>query len=67
MAKFPFAVVAIDVGVMPTDKIPRMVVSDEDKVYQYKIVGTKLEARSIPQSPDVDLTAVRRVGQSRHP
>ena len=44
VAKFPFAVVAIDVGVTPTDKIPRMVVSDEDKVYQYKIVGTKLEA-----------------------
>ncbi len=44
VAKFPFAVVAIDVGVMPTDKIPRMVVSDGDKVYQYKIVGTKLEA-----------------------
>jgi hypothetical protein len=44
VAKFPFAVVAIDVGVTPTDKIPRMVVSDGDKVYQYKIVGTKLEA-----------------------
>jgi hypothetical protein len=44
VAKFPFAVVAIDVGVSPTDKIPRMVVSDGDKVYQYKIVGTKLEA-----------------------
>ena len=44
VAKFPFAVVAIDVGVTPADKIPRMVVSDGDKVYQYKIVGTKLEA-----------------------
>ncbi len=44
VAKFPFAVVAIDVGVMPKDKIPRMVVSDGDKVYQYKIVNLKPEA-----------------------
>lgn len=44
VAKFPFPVVAIDVGVTPTNKIPRMVVSDGETVYQYKIVGTKLEA-----------------------
>jgi hypothetical protein len=44
VAKFPFAVVAIDVAVAPKDKIPRMVVSDGEKVYQYKIVNTKLEA-----------------------
>jgi hypothetical protein len=44
VAKFPFAVVAIDVGVMPKDKIPRMVVSDGEKIYQYKIVGQKFEA-----------------------
>ena len=44
VAKFPFAVVAIDVAVTPKDKIPRMVVSDGEKVYQYKIVNTKLEA-----------------------
>jgi hypothetical protein len=43
VAKFPFAVVAIDVAVMPKDKIPRMVVSDGEKVYQYKIVGQKFE------------------------
>jgi hypothetical protein len=43
VAKFPFAVVAIDVGVMPKDKIPRMVVSDGEKIYQYKIVGQKFE------------------------
>jgi hypothetical protein len=43
VAKFPFAVVAIDVGVMPKDKIPRLVVSDGEKIYQYKIVGLKLE------------------------
>jgi hypothetical protein len=44
VAKFPFAVVAIDVAVTPKDKTPRMVVSDGEKVYQYKIVNTKLEA-----------------------
>jgi hypothetical protein len=44
VAKFPFAVLAIDVGIMPKDKIPRMVVSDGYKVYMYKVVGTKLEA-----------------------
>jgi hypothetical protein len=44
VAKFPFAVVAIDVAVTPADKIPRMVVSDGSKIYQYKFVGTKLEA-----------------------
>jgi hypothetical protein len=43
VAKFPFAVLAIDVGVMPKDKIPRMVVSDGEKIYQYKIVGLKFE------------------------
>ena len=47
VAKFPFAVVAIDVGIMPKDKIPRMVVSDGDKIYMYKVVGTKLEARVV--------------------
>src|SRR5713101_6161114 len=44
VVKFPFAALAIDVGVMPKDKIPRMVVSDGYKVYMYKVVGTKLEA-----------------------
>jgi hypothetical protein len=44
VARFPFAVVAIDVAVTPRDKIPRMVVSDGEKVYQYKIVDLKLEA-----------------------
>jgi len=43
VAKFPFAVVAIDVGVMPKDKTPRMVVSDGDKIYVYKIVNLKPE------------------------
>jgi len=44
VAKFPFAVLAIDVAVTPKDKIPRMIVSDGEKIYQYKIVNLKLEA-----------------------
>ena len=47
VAKFPFAVVAIDVGIMPKDKIPRMVVSDGDKVYMYKVVGHEARARVV--------------------
>jgi hypothetical protein len=43
VARFPFAVLAIDVGVMPKDKIPRLVASDGEKLYMYKVVGTKLE------------------------
>ena len=43
VAKFPFAVLAGDVGIMPKDKTPRMVVSDGEKLYQYKIVGQKFE------------------------
>ena len=43
VAKFPFAVVAIDVGVMPKDKTPRMVVSDGEKIYVYRIVNLKPE------------------------
>src|SRR5713101_9055173 len=44
VARFPFAVLAIDVAVTPKDKIPRMIVSDGEKIYQYKIVNLKLEA-----------------------
>jgi hypothetical protein len=43
VAKFPFAVLAIDVGVQPKDKIPRLIASDGEKLYMYKVVGTKLE------------------------
>jgi hypothetical protein len=43
VARFPFAVLAIDVGVMPKDKVPRLVASDGEKLYMYKVVGTKLE------------------------
>ena len=40
---FSFPVLALDVAVSPKDKIPRMVVSDGDKVYMYRIVEQKFE------------------------
>src|SRR5438046_543278 len=42
-AKFPFAVVAMDVAVAPQDQIPRMVVTDGERIYLYKIVERVLE------------------------
>src|SRR4029077_2867950 len=38
VAKFPFVVLSLDVAVAPADKIPRMVITDGNKVYLYKIV-----------------------------
>jgi hypothetical protein len=43
VAKFPFAVVAMDVAVSPQDNIPRMVVTDGERIFLYKIVELKLE------------------------
>ena len=43
VAKFPFAVVAMDVAVAPQDQIPRMVVTDGERIYLYKIVERVLE------------------------
>ncbi|OGL14876.1 MAG: hypothetical protein A3K12_16430 [Candidatus Rokubacteria bacterium RIFCSPLOWO2_12_FULL_71_19] len=44
VARFGFPVLAMDVSVGPRDKVPRMVVSDGERVYQYRIVGQRLEA-----------------------
>ena len=44
IAKFPFAVVAMDVAVAPKDGIPRAVVTDGEKVYLYKFAERVLEA-----------------------
>lgn len=44
VARLGFAVVAMDIAVQPKDRIPRVVVSDGDRVYQYKIVNHKVEA-----------------------
>jgi hypothetical protein len=43
IAKFPYGVIAMDVAVAPRDSGPRMVVTDGEKVYLYKIVEQKLE------------------------
>ena len=43
VARFGFPVLAMDIAVSPKDKIPRMVVSDGDQVYMYKIVDQKFE------------------------
>jgi hypothetical protein len=44
VARLGFAVVAMDIAVQPKDRAPRVVVSDGDRVYQYKIVGQKVES-----------------------
>jgi hypothetical protein len=43
VARFPFAVLAMDVAVAPKDKIPRVVVSDGDQLYMYRIVNQRFE------------------------
>src|SRR5438046_7708917 len=44
VAKYPFAVTAMDIAVAPQDQIPRMVVTDGERIYLYKIVQRTLEA-----------------------
>jgi hypothetical protein len=43
VAKFKFPVLAMDIAVAPKDKLPRMVVSDGDQIYMYRIVDQKVE------------------------
>jgi hypothetical protein len=43
-AMFPFLVTSLDVAVAPGDKQPRLVVTDGQKVYVYRINGDKLDA-----------------------
>src|SRR5262245_16117355 len=43
VARFTFPVLALDVSIAPKDKIPRLVVSDGDQVYMYRIVEQKFE------------------------
>jgi hypothetical protein len=43
IAKYPFVVTSLDVAVAPADKIPRMVITDGQKVYLYRIVERTLE------------------------
>lgn len=44
VARFPFYVVSMDVGVPPADRVPRLVVTDGDRVWLYRIVDRQLEA-----------------------
>lgn len=44
IAKFPFVVLGMDVAVSPQDGIPRMAVTDGERVYLYKLVERVLEA-----------------------
>jgi hypothetical protein len=50
VAKFPFAVSAMDVAVAPQDQIPRMVVTDGERIYLYKVVESTLEPEWTYQS-----------------
>lgn len=43
VARFDFPVLAMDIAVEPRSKIPRMVVSDGDQVYMYRIEGERIE------------------------
>jgi len=43
VARFNFPVLAMDIAVAPRDKTPRMVVSDGDQVYMYRIVDQRIE------------------------
>src|SRR5262245_13106091 len=43
VATFPFLVPSMDVAVAPADKQPRLVVTDGQKVYVYRINGDKLD------------------------
>jgi hypothetical protein len=43
VAKFPFVVMSLDVAVAPGDKVARMVLTDGNKVYLYKIIERVLE------------------------
>ena len=43
VARFAFPVLAMDVAIAPADRIPRMVVSDGDQIYMYKIIEQRME------------------------
>jgi hypothetical protein len=43
VAKFPFVVLSLDVAVAPSDRVPRMAITDGQKVYLYRIVEQALE------------------------
>jgi hypothetical protein len=44
LATFPFSVIAMDVAVAPEDKIPRIVITDGQRVFVYRVKDQVLEA-----------------------
>lgn len=44
VARFAFPVISMDVAVAPKDKAPRLVITDGERVYQYRVVNRALEA-----------------------
>jgi hypothetical protein len=43
LATFPFRVIAMDVAMGPQDKVPRVALTDGERVFLYRIRGEKLE------------------------
>jgi hypothetical protein len=43
VARFGFPVLAMDVAIAPGDKIPRLVITDGDRIFLYRIVNRALE------------------------
>lgn len=43
VARFPFTVVSMDVAVAPADKIPRVAVTDGERIYVYKLIDRQLQ------------------------
>jgi hypothetical protein len=73
VARFPFPVLTMDVGMHPADKTPRMVVSDGERVYMYRISGQKLDAewsisaRGMGRVMTIQLVDLNIVGTRWHP
>jgi hypothetical protein len=44
IGRFGFLVVAMDVAVAPADRVPRVVLTDGDRIYLYRIVDRELKA-----------------------
>jgi hypothetical protein len=43
VARYPFTVTSLDVGVAPADKIPRVVLTDGERIYLYRLVNQAFE------------------------
>ncbi len=68
VARFSYPVLALDVSLSPKDKIPRMVVSDGDQIYMYRIVDQKFEpewTKSVRSLGRVFSDSARRSGRRR--